>query len=388
MAEHNLLEEVQHAFEARFQAQPDVVVRAPGRVNLIGEHTDYNDGFVLPVAVDRAAWVAARAIDDPWATIRAVDMRNEEAIFTVASVPASVGGWADYPKALVWAFLERGLHPVGLEAVLTSNVPVGAGMSSSAALELAFAEAWAALSGFEIEPRELAVLCQQAENEYVGVNCGIMDQMISACGKAGHALMMDTRDLKHRYVPIPEGLALVVADSQVRRSLSNSAYNARRGECEQAVSLLKQHKPDIASLRDVTFQDLQRYGKHLPETLLRRARHVVTENQRVLHVAKALYKKNLDEVGVLLVDGHRSLRDDYEVSLPQLDVLVEAAIEVEGCYGARLTGAGFGGCVIALVAEDATDDVIAHICEVYDDRFGNRPPVYVTHPADGVSREG
>lgn len=388
MAEHNLLAEVQQAFENRFQTAPEIIVRAPGRVNLIGEHTDYNNGFVLPVAVDRAAWLAAARAEEPWATIRAVNMRNDEAIFTVENTPASVGGWADYPKSIVWAFLERNLQPVGLNAVLTSDVPVGAGMSSSAAIELAFAYAWAELGGFHIEPTALAQLCQQAENEYVGVNCGIMDQMICASGKAGHAMLLDTREMKHRYVPIPPGLALVVADSQVRRSLANSAYNARRGECEQAVSILKQHRPDITSLRDVTFKDLQQYGRHLPETIFRRARHVITENQRVLRMAKALYEKQVEEVGAILGEGHRSLRDDYEVSIPELDTLVEAAVEVEGCYGARLTGAGFGGCILALVAEEVVDEVIQHISEVYDAQFGSRPPAYVTHPADGVSRVG
>jgi galactokinase len=385
MAEHELYKKVAHAYTARFQQSPQLVVRAPGRVNLIGEHTDYNDGFVLPVAVDQAAWLAVGLTEEPWTTVRAVDMNNDEAVFSVAQVPASVGGWSDYPKGVVWAFLERGLQPSNINAVLASDVPVGAGMSSSAAIELAFAFAWTKLCQFDIALPDLALLCQKAENQYVGVNCGIMDQMISACGKAGHAMMLDSRSLDRRYFPMPEGVAIVVADSLVRRSLASSEYNVRRAQCEQAVTHLQAHVPEVAALRDVSLRNLERFGRGLPDVVYRRARHVVTENDRVLRFARALYGGDIDTAGVLMVEGHRSLRDDYEVSAPELDVLVEAAVEVPGCYGARLTGAGFGGCTIALVAEDAVPEFQAHIAEVYDARFGKRPAVYVTHPADGVA---
>ncbi len=378
---------VVHMFESRFQRSPEIVVRAPGRINFIGEHTDYNDGFVMPVAVDRAAWVAAAPqTREPWTTVRALDMGGEESIFAMDRVPASAGGWADYPKSLVWAFLERKLRPVPIDAVLTSDVPVGAGMSSSAAVELAFAYTWGQLSGFELSPEELALLSQHAENEYVGVNCGIMDQMISATGRAGYAMLLDTRSMERGYFSLPKGIALVVADSGVRRSLSNSEYNVRRVECEQAVSVLKQHIPEIKSLRDVSLSALRKYGKHLSDVVFRRARHVVTENLRVIAVAKALQTNDLEQVGELLVDGHRSLRDDYEVSIPELDTLVEAAVEVEGCYGARLTGAGFGGCIIAIADEDAVPELKSHLGDAYDENFDRRPTVYVTHSADGVAK--
>ncbi len=385
MIEHELYKKVTQSYSARFQQPPQFVVRAPGRVNLIGEHTDYNDGFVLPVAVTQAAWLAVGAVEGEWTTVRAIDMGNDEAVFSIADVPASVGGWADYPKGVVWAFLERGFRPPNINAVLVSDVPVGAGMSSSAAIELAFAFSWNMVGHFDIPLPDLALLCQRAENQYVGVNCGIMDQMISACGKAGHAMLLDARSLDRRYFPLPESVAIVVADSLVRRSLAASEYNVRRAQCEQAVDYLQKYVPDIKALRDVSLQNLERYGRGLPEIVYRRARHVITENDRVLRFARALHNGDIETAGDLMMEGHRSLRDDYEVSAPELDVLVEAAAEVAGCYGARLTGAGFGGCVIALVAEEAVPDFQAHIEEVYQEHFEKRPTVYVTHPANGVA---
>jgi galactokinase len=387
MDEQTLYDKVTRAFFSRFQRDPRFVVRAPGRVNLIGEHTDYNDGFVLPVAVDRAAWLAVSPAKDEMTVIRAVDMGNDEAVFPVDRVPASAGGWADYPKGVVWACLERNFRLTPMRAVLTSDVPVGAGMSSSAAVEVAFAYAWMHLSDFELELPDLALLCQRAENQYVGVNCGIMDQMISACGKAGHAMLLDTRSLERRYYPIPEGLAIVVADSMVRRSLAGSEYNVRRAQCEQAVRGLREHLPEIEALRDVTPEDLERYGDELSEVVLRRARHVVTENARVVAFTAALEAGDVEEAGALMIEGHRSLRDDYEVSAAELDVLVEAAVEVPGCHGARLTGAGFGGCIVALVDEGAVDALRDHLSEVYAARFDKHPDVYVTYPADGVTRQ-
>lgn len=385
MAKHDLHKKVIQAYTARFQQPPQMVVRAPGRVNLIGEHTDYNDGFVLPVAVNQAAWLAVGPAEEPLTTVRALDIKNDEAAFAMQKIPGSTGGWADYPKGIVWAFLERGLEPAPINAVLASDVPVGAGMSSSAAIELAFAFAWSTLGEFDIALPDLALLCQRAENQYVGVNCGIMDQMISACGKAGHAMMLDSRSLERRYFPMPKGVAIVVADSMVRRSLAASEYNVRRAQCEQAVNHVQVYLPEVKALRDVSLRDLERYGVGLPEVVYRRARHVVTENDRVLRFARALYTGDVDTAGVLMVEGHRSLRDDYEVSAPELDALVEAAVTVRGCYGARLTGAGFGGCTIALVAEAAVPKFKAHITQVYSARFDKQPAVYVTHPADGVA---
>jgi galactokinase len=313
-------------------------------------------------------------------------MQDDEKTFAVDRVPTSDGGWSDYPMGVVWAFLERGIKPVGIKSVLTSDVPVGAGMSSSAAVELAFAFSWNVLSDMGIDLPDLALLCQLAENKYVGVNCGIMDQMISACGKAGHAMMLDSRSLERQYFSMPEGVAILVADSMVRRSLSTSEYNIRRAQCEQAVNVLQAFLPDVKALRDVSVENLELYQEHMEEIVYRRARHVVTENDRVLQLSRKLSQGKLDEVGTLLVQGHSSLRDDYEVSIPELDTLVAAATEVEGCFGARLTGAGFGGCIIALVIEEAVPEVEKHITQVYKQKYNVTPSVYVTRPADGVSK--
>ena len=386
MTEHALQTKVRQAFYARFQAEPEMIVRAPGRVNLIGEHTDYNDGFVLPVAVDRAAWLAVSPSKDDHSHVRAVDMNNDDQAFAMKTVPASDGGWADYPKGVVWAMLERGLQPAPIHAVLTSDVPVGAGMSSSAAIEVAFAYAWTQLGGFDMTLSDLALLCQKAENKYVGVNCGIMDQMISACGKADHAMMLDTRTLERAYFGVPEGIAIVVANSMVRRALTGSEYNVRRAQCEQAVSVLQEHYPEIKALRDVTPEQLVQHQDDMSDVVYRRARHIVTENARVLQVSRDLYENRIAHVGELLIAGNQRLRHDYEVSIPELDTLVEAAAEVDGCYGARLTGAGFGGCIIALVDEDAVGDVEAHLVEVYQDKHDMEPTVYVTRADNGVAR--
>ncbi len=380
----DLRQKVVESFRARFGRDPAVVVRAPGRVNLIGEHTDYNDGFVLPVAVDRAAWVAAAPLPDRTVRLIALDMGGEEASFSLDAIPPRQGNWADYPRGVAWALGERGLALSGMEAVLTSDVPIGAGLSSSAAVEVAFAWTWKVLSGLELERTELARLCQRAENEYVGLRCGIMDQMASVWGQKDHAILIDCRTLEVEHVPIPPGVAIVVADTMVRRELATSEYNRRRWECEEAVRILLEYLPGIRALRDVSLEDLERYGHHLPPVLLKRARHVVTCNARVLKTVAAFRAGDLETVGQAMHRSHISLRDDYEVSSPELDTLAEAAWEVPGCYGARLTGAGFGGCIVALADIGAVDNLARHLREVYEARFGRTPTVTVCYASDGA----
>jgi len=371
------------AFQTYFGRQPEVVLRAPGRANLLGGHTDYNDGFVLPVAIDRAAWIAAASIAEPEARVRALDL-NGYVVFSLAPVPLPDESWADYLKGVAWALQERGLELTGMEMVLTSTVPIGSGLSSSAAVEVAFAYACQMLSGFQLARRDLARACQRAENGYVGLNSGILDQMASALGKKGHALMLDCRTLDAELVPLPEDVAVVVADTGVRRKLASSEYNVRYSQCQQAVQVLSQHLPSVRALRDVTLDDLERLKAHLPEVVYRRARHVVTENTRVLQAAEALTAGDVATVGALMRACHVSLRDDYEVSSPELDQLAEAAWEVEGCHGARLTGAGFGGCTVALVAAAAVPGFEAHVTAAYEAAFGRRPDVYACESADGV----
>lgn len=373
-------------FRARFGYDPALLVCAPGRVNLLGEHTDYNEGFVLPVAVDRAAWVAASPRSDLTVRLHALDIRDAGAgaTFSLDAIPPRQGDWADYPRGVAWALTGAGCSLSGMDAVLTSDVPIGAGLSSSAAVEVAFAWAWKELSGLPLERTELARLCQRAENEYVGVRCGIMDQMASLWGQEGHAILLDCRSLAVERVPIPPGVAIVVADTLVRRELAASEYNRRRRECEEAVRLLSAHLPGIRALRDVSPEDLDRFGHHLPPVLLRRARHVVHSNARVLRAVAAFRAGDLETVGQAMRQSHISLRDDYEVSSPELDTLAEAAWEVPGCWGARLTGAGFGGCIVALVAEEAVPELARHLEEVYQARFGRRPVVTVCRASDGA----
>ena len=373
------------AFETQFGRQPGIVVRAPGRANLLGGHTDYNDGYVLPVAIDRAAWIAAAPIEAPEARLRALDM-DEAATFSLDVIPPAAGDWADYPRGVAWALKERGFELQGMEAVLSSTVPVGSGLSSSAAIEVAFGYTWQLLSGFELELRELALACQRAENGYVGVNCGILDQMASAMGAEGHARLLDCRTLESELVPMPDGIAVVVADTKVRRQLASSEYNVRRAQCEQAVEILGEYLPGIQALRDVSLEELERFKAHLPEIVYRRARHVVADNERVLAAADALRDGDVVLVGELMQACHVSLRDDYEVSSPELDALAEAAWEVEGCYGARLTGAGFGGCTVSLVAQGAVGGFETHVSKAYEDAFERRPDIYACRVADGVSQ--
>jgi len=373
------------AFQDRFGRRPKVVVRAPGRANLLGGHTDYNDGYVLPVALDRAAWITASPVAGSEVRLCALDL-DKDAAFSLDSIPASSGEWADYPCGVAWALQDDGLELTGLEAVLSSSVPVGSGLSSSAAIEVAFAYTWQVLSGFERDRRELALLCQRAENVYVGVNCGILDQMASALGAEGYARLLDCRTLESELVPLPRDVVIVVADTKVRRSLASSEYNVRRAQCEEAVSVLSEYLSGIHALRDVSSSNLERFKEHLSETVSRRARHIVADNERVLQAAEALREGDVATVGALMKACHISLRDDYEVSSPELDVLAEAAWDVAGCYGARLTGAGFGGCTVALVAEGAVSDFEAHVAAAYESAFDRLPDIYVCHSANGVER--
>ncbi len=373
------------AFRERFGGEPQWRARAPGRVNLIGEHTDYNEGFVLPFAIDRAVWVAARPRSDRQVHLIAADF-GEEARFALEGLePGSVRGWAAYPAGVAWALEGAGMRLPGLEAAFAGDVPIASGLSSSAAVEVAFAVTWAALGGYEVPRLELARLCQRAENEFVGVRCGIMDQMAALFGRRGCALLIDCRSLETRTVPIPEEAVILVADSGVRRALAASAYNERRAQCEEAVRRLRARYPGIRALRDVTPAQLEAARAELPERIYRRARHVVTENERVLQAVAALSRGDLQALGELLNASHESLRDDYEVSAPELDTLVEAARSVPGVYGARLTGAGFGGSILALVRREAVPAAGEAITRAYMDRFGRTPVWFVVTPDEGAT---
>jgi len=372
-------ERVATVFRARFGSEPALRVRAPGRVNLIGEHTDYNEGFVLPMAIDRAVWIALRPRSDRTVLAASLDFAEEKA-FCLDDFARDGPGWLEYVKGTAWALAEAGHRLIGWEGVLAGDVPIGAGLSSSAALEMAAARAFSAVSGLAWDPVPMAGLCRRAENEWVGVGCGIMDPLIVGAGREGHATLVDCRSLEMRPVPLPAGTVAAVLDTSTRRELTGSAYNERRAECEQAARLL-----GVEALRDVSAAQLHARRGSLPEVVLRRARHIVAENERTLEAADAMEDGEARRVGRLMNESHASLRDDFEVSSPALDAMAECAREASGCYGARMTGGGFGGCVVALVDEAAARAFLDGVGRRYRDLTGLEPTLYLCRPEAGAS---
>lgn len=365
-------------FQRIFGHAPDCVVRAPGRVNLIGEHTDYNAGFVLPMAIDRAVWIALRPDDSRHVTVHSQDFRALIE-FRLDDLRNTGTGWPEYLKGVAWALQAAGYPLGGWQGVLAGDVPIGAGLSSSAALEMATARAFAAAGGWEWEPARMALLGQRAENQWVGVNCGIMDQMISACGREGHALLIDCRSLDTELTPVPPGTSVVVLDTATRRGLADSAYNERRTRCEAAARHF-----GVPALRDVTLAQFEAREGELHAETRRRARHVVTENARTLEACAAMRRGDASQVGRLMNASHASLRDDFEVSSPELNTMVACAVEQAGCFGARMTGAGFGGCAVALVDQVMAPIFAGAVASAYQARTGISPSVYVSGATNGA----
>lgn len=372
------------AFERHFQARPEIAARAPGRVNLIGEHTDYNEGWVLPAAIEFEVNVVLRRRGDRRVRVVSADL-GREASFDLDSPRDDAALWLRYPQGVALALLEAGHQLAGMDAVYSGDVPVGAGLSSSAAVEVAFAAAFNESSHLGLPPQELALLAHVAENRFVGVPSGIMDQFISSMGRRGHALLLDCRSLDHWDVGInlPD-VQLAIVDTGVRRELASSEYRKRREECESAVDALQARRPDIRSLRDVSPADLTQLSDLLSETQYKRARHVVEENERTLAAARALEAGDAEQVGQLMYASHESLRDLYEVSSPELDAVVEAARSVPGVVGARMTGAGFGGAAVALIHPEAAGALTASLDETFGQRFEVRPTVYIARTTDGA----
>lgn len=361
------------------------VVHAPGRVNLIGEHTDYNEGFVLPAAIDMGISIALVPTDDRRVEITLADGGERDG-FDLDAIAKRRATWIDYVAGMAWAMAEAGAPIRGFRGVLASDLPPGAGLSSSAAIELA--AAWA-LSGGDrpaLDTMHLAQTAQRAENAYVGVNCGLMDQFAVAFGRADHALLLDCRSLEHRAVPLPAGTRLVICHSGSPRKLAASEYNARRAECDRAVAALRALDPTIRSLRDVTPELLAAGSDRLDDAAARRAEHVVHENERVIATIAALARGDLDAVGRAFAASHASLRDRFEVSSPALDALVDIATGVPGVIGARLTGAGFGGCTVNLVHDDAVGALRDAVLGQYPGRTGLTPRVFEVRAADGARR--
>jgi galactokinase len=372
---------VRSAFRERFGAEPPILVRAPGRVNLIGEHTDYNDGFVLPMAIDRSVCIALRPGEGPVVRLHSLDF-DEDVSIDVARFTARASGWAEYVQGTAWAMAGAGYELRGWDGVIAGNVPIGAGLSSSAALELATLRAFAAVGDLLWKPAVMARLGQKAENEWVGVNCGIMDQMISAAGQEGHALLIDCRSLDATAVPLPDGVVVVILDTATRRGLVDSAYNERRGRCEEAARTF-----GVPALRDIDRGTLDRRAAELDGETLKRARHVVSENERTLDAARAMLLGDAARLGRLMDESHESLRDDFAVSSEALDRMVAIARRQPGCLGARMTGAGFGGCAVALVAADEATSFADAAASAYHAETGLVPALYVSRARAGASVE-
>jgi len=357
------------------------IFRAPGRVNLIGDHTDYNDGFVLPAAINRQIVFAATPRKDSLVNVYALDFDQWDH-FDLQKEIARPGenSWGNYIRGMAWSLLREGCQLRGMDAAVAGDVPIGAGLSSSAAIEVAAGYAMLQLSDNLFDRKSLALAAQKAENDFVGMRCGIMDQYISCLGRQNHALLIDCRDLGYRALPLPLGARIVIVDSGVHRGLVDMEYNTRRLECEAAAAHF-----GVRALRDVSLTAFNNRAHELAPTVRRRTRHVITENDRTVSAAEALEADDLKAIGNLMVASHASLRDDFEVSCPELDLLVEIALGVEGVYGARLTGAGFGGSMVALVQPETAADLTNAIAARYESVSGRQATVYVCTASEGVT---
>jgi galactokinase len=363
------------------------VFGAPGRVNLIGEHTDYNDGFVMPCAIGLGTRVAA-AREDRRLLIRSAQFPGEFE-FDLNDLPARrTGSWCDYVLGVAAVLQQNGHRLRGANLLVDGEVPIGAGLSSSAAIEVASALALMELSGITLPMVEVAKLGQRCENTFIGARVGIMDQFVSCMGKAGHALLLDCRSLEFELIPIPDGVRMVVCNTMVKHEHAGGEYNRRREECEEGVRILAKWYPEITALRDVSSGQLAAHGAEMPEKIFRRCLHVVVENERVQDGARRLRAGDLNGFGGLMRESHRSLRDLYEVSCRELDVMVEAAEGLPGYYGGRMTGGGFGGCTLNLVEGRFAEDFAGMISERYRVATGMTPEVYICAAADGAGVEG
>jgi galactokinase len=373
--------------ENRYRSRP-AIFAAPGRVNLIGEHTDYAEGFVMPAAIDFATLAAISPRTDGCVVIYAENYAEEQSYAADSLPTAASGHWSDYPLGVLAILAGEGYTIPAFSLSLWGDVPLGSGLSSSAAVEVATAIAVTSLMGVEIPRPLLARLCQRAENEYVGANCGIMDQFISANGAADHALLLDCRDLSFKLAPIPENVALVIANTMVKHSHSEAGagYAMRRAEAEEACAILATHRPEIRFLRDATMADLDAWGDEIPPNSFKRARHIITENRRTVDAAEALLRHDLPTLGRLMHEAHVSYSRDFEASCVEADTMVDLAQDLPGLIGARLTGGGFGGCTINLVEKDSAVDFAEALKLRYRQATGIDPEIHICHASAGAHR--
>ncbi|WP_252177305.1 galactokinase [Endozoicomonas sp. 4G] len=379
----DIKQQLTHLFESKWGAKPEHFYQAPGRVNLIGEHTDYNDGFVLPCAINHQTMIAATPRDDQKLVVTTANFDGQITEFDLelpiqSSTEAS---WSNYIRGVATVLLERSKPLRGANIAIIGNVPQGAGLSSSACLEVCTGLALSRLAGVDVSLKDLALIGQEAENNYVGVNCGIMDQMVSACGEDGHAMLLDCRSLETRSVKIPEGAAIVIINSNKKRGLVDSEYNTRRQQCEAVARHF-----DVKALRDVSVEMLEAHRDELDEVSYCRARHVITENSRTLEAAKVMPEGNLKRMGVLMAESHASMRDDFEITVPAIDTIVELVKGVIGeDGGVRMTGGGFGGCVVSLTPADKVTAIKQAIASDYEKQTGLKADIYVCKASQGAS---
>ena len=379
---NDLKQQTQTTFQQQFGYAPELTIQAPGRVNLIGEHTDYNDGFVLPCAIDYLTVISGAKRHDRQIRVIAADYHNQQDIFSldqeIALHPEYM--WANYVRGVVLYLQQRKPEFGGADLVISGNVPQGAGLSSSASLEVAVGKAIQALYQLDIDHVELALNGQQAENQFVGCNCGIMDQLISALGRQDHALLIDCRSLDTKAVPVPEDMSVIIINSNVKRGLVDSEYNTRRRQCETAAAFF-----GVAALRDVTLEQLEQAKQHLDPMVFKRARHVITENTRTLAAADALAAGDLPMLGRLMADSHASMRDDFEITVPAIDTLVYIIKQVIGERGGvRMTGGGFGGCVVALAPRSFVDEIRQAVSQQYQEQTGMKESFYICKASEGT----
>jgi len=372
------------SFSARFASTPRIF-RAPGRVNLIGEHTDYNDGFVFPAAIDLYTWTAVSPRNDRKLHVYSENLDESAEIDLSESVPQPRDHWSDYVHGVAVMLQKAGVALRGVDMAVYSDVPSGAGLSSSAALEVSVASALLAAAKHNLPLAEVAKLCQRAENEFVGARVGIMDQFASCFGSAHHAILLDCRSLEYKLLRLPDSISMVICNTMVKHGHSGGEYNDRRAQCEEGVRILKQYFPSIKALRDVTPVQLESHRGDLPDLIYHRCRHVVTENVRVLRTEEALQKGNLPAVGVCMAESHISMKLDYEISCRELDIMVDLASARDGLIGARMTGGGFGGCTINLVRTAAVDRFKTEMQSAYHQATGILPDIYVSNAGAGVT---